>query len=132
MNHQWLSCINTGSAVQVLAVDIAGAFNRVSHLGLLHEIRSNGLAGALHRWLTSYLTDRNLHVVVVGATSQAFPIAAGAPKGSILGPTLFLLNVDDAANVLPDPVSPATYAEDTTLYSTMSSMETATATCQTF
>ena len=88
--------------------------------------------GTLHRWLTSYLTDRNLQVVVGGATSQPFPIAAGVPQGSILGPTLFLLYVNDAADVLPDGVSPATYADDTTLYSTMSSMETATATCQTF
>ena len=54
------------------------------------------------------------------------------PQGSILGPTLFLLYVNDAADVLPDGVSPATYADDTTLYSTMSSMETAMATCQTF
>ena len=132
LNHQWLSCINTGGAVRVLAVDIAGAFDRVSHLGVLHKIRSYGLDGTLHRWLTSYLTDRNLQVVVGGATSQPFPIAAGVPQGSILGPTLFLLYVNDAADVLPDGVSPATYADDTTLYSTMSSMETATATCQTF
>ena len=133
LNHQWLSCINTGGAVRVLAVDIAGAFDRVSHVGVLHKIRSYGLDGTLHRWLTSYLTDRNLQVVVGGATSQPFPIAAGVPQGSILGPvTLFLLYVNDAADVLPDGVSPATYADDTTLYSTMSSMETATATCQTF
>ena len=58
LNHQWLSCINTGGAVRVLAVDIAGAFDRVSHLGVLHKIRSYGLDGTLHRWLTSYLTDR--------------------------------------------------------------------------
>ena len=132
LNHQWLSCINTGGAVRVLAVDIAGAFDRVSHLGVLHKIRSYGLDGTLHRWLTSYLTDRNLQVVVGGVTSQPFPIAAGVPQGSILGPTLFLLYVNDAADVLLDGVSPATYADDTTLYSTMSSMETAMATCQTF
>ena len=132
LDHQWLSCINTGGAVRVMAVDIAGAFDRVSHLGVLHKIRSYGLDGTLHRWLTSYLTDRNIQVVVGGATSQPFPIAAGVPQGSILGPTLFLLYVNDAADVLLDGVSPATYADDTTLYSTMSSMETATATCQTF
>ena len=56
----------------------------------------------------------------------------GGPQGSILGPTLFLLYINDAADVLPDGVSPATYADDTTLYSTMSSMETTMTTCQTF
>ena len=69
--------------------------------------------------MTSSLTDRNLQVVVGGATSQPFPIFAGVPPGSILGPTLFLLYVNDAADVLPDGVSPATYADDTTLYSTI-------------
>ena len=132
LHYQWISCINTGGAVRVVAVDIAGAFDRVAHLGVLHKIRSYGLDGTLHRWLTSYLRDRNLQVVVGGATSQPFPIAAGVPQGSNLGPTLFLLYVNDAADVLPDGVSPATYADDTTLYSTMSSMETATTTCQTF
>ena len=48
LNHQWLSCINTGGAVRVLAVDIAGAFDRVSHVGVLHKIRSYGLDGTLH------------------------------------------------------------------------------------
>ena len=99
---------------------------------MLHKIRSYGLDGALYRWLTCYLTDLNLQVVVGGATSQPFPIAVGAPQGSILGPTLFLLYVNDAADVFLDGVSPATYADNTTLYSTVCSIETATATCQTF
>ena len=73
--------------------------------------------------ITNYLSNRKLQVVVGGATSQPFPVAAGVPQGSILGPILFIVYVNDAADVLPDSVYPATYADDTTLYSTLSSVE---------
>ena len=57
LSHQWLSCMNTSGAVRTVAVDIAGAFDKVSHLGVLHKLRSYGIAGTLHQWMTSYLTD---------------------------------------------------------------------------
>ena len=124
LNREWLTSINTGGAVRVLAVDIAGAFDKVSHAGvILHKLSSYGVGGSLHRWLTDYLSNRTLQVVVGGATSQPFPVAAGVPQGSLLGTTLFLVYVNDAADVLPDSVYPATYADDTALYSTLSSVE---------
>ena len=76
--------MNTGGAVRTLAVDIAGAFDKVSYPGVLHKLRSYGIAGTLHQWMTSYLTDRNLQAVVGGATSSRFPVTAGVPQGSIL------------------------------------------------
>ena len=132
LNHQWLSCLNTGGAVRVLAVDIAGAFDKVSHIGVLHKLRAYGIAGTLHKWLTSYLTDRKLQVAVGGATSRPFPVSAGVPQGSILGPTLFLVYVNDAADILPQGVVPATYADDTTLYSLITSADHAASSCATF
>ena len=132
LNREWLTCLNSGGAVRVLAVDIAGAFDKVSHAGVLHKLSAYGITGNLHNWLTTYLQNRRLQVVVGGAHSQLFPIAAGVPQGSILGPTLFLVYVNDAADVLPNRVNPATYADDTTLFSTLSSAETATADCAAF
>ena len=131
LSHQWLSCMNTGGAVRTLAVDIAGAFDKVSHLGVLHKLRSYGIAGTLHQWMTSYLTDRNLQVVVGGATSSHFPVTAGVPQGSILGPTLFPVYVNDAADVLPPGAVPATYADDTTLYVLIPSVNHAATSCNT-
>ena len=132
ISHQWQSCINAGGAVRALAVDIAGAFDKVSHLGVLHKLRSYGIAGTLHQWLTSYLTDRTLQAVVGGATSPQFPVTAGVPQGSILGPTLFVIYVNDAAEVLPCGVVPATYADDTTLFSLIPSADHAATSCATF
>lgn len=116
LNHAWVSELNRGGAVRVVAVDIAGAFDKVSHRGVIHKAASYGIAGPLLGWLSDYLLDRKLQAVVGGASSQPFPIDAGVPQGSILGPTLFLIYVNDACDVLPDGVTPAVYSDDTALY----------------
>ena len=69
---------------------------------------------------------------VRGATSAPFPVSAGVPQGSILGPTLFLVYANDAADVLPEGVTPATYADDTTLYCIIRSSATAESQCLAF
>ena len=132
LNHQWQSCINVGGAVRVLAVDLAGAFDKVSHVGVLHKLRAYGIDGTLHRWLTSYLSNRHLQAIVGGATSQAFPVTADVPQGSILGPTLFIVYVNDAPGVLPANTVPATYADDTTLFSLIPSIDDVPARCTEF
>ena len=87
-------------------MDIAGAFDKVSHVGVLHKLRSYSNHGSLHLWLTNYLSNRKLQAVAGGAKSQPFPVTAGVPQGSILGPTLFLVYVNDAADVLAVGISP--------------------------
>ena len=132
LNHEWLTAINSGGAVRALAVDIAGAFDKVSHAGVLHKLKSYGIQDTLHTWLTNYLTNRKIQAVVRGATSAPFPVSAGVPQGSILGPTLFLVYANDAADVLPEGVTPATYADDTTLYCIIRSSATAESQCLAF
>ena len=93
----------------------AKAFNRVWHAGLLHKLRSYGISSQIFGFISSFLSNRWLQVVLDGKSSQKYPVNAGVPEGSILGPTLFLLYIND----LPDDVicNIATYANDTTLYS---------------
>ena len=126
LNHEWLTAINGGRAVRALAVDIAGAFDKVSHAGVLHKLKSYGIQDTLHTWLTNYLTNRKIQAVVRGATSAPFPVSAGVPQGSILGPYPFLVYANDAADVLP------TYADDTTLYCIIRSSATAESQCLAF
>ena len=121
-----------GGAVRALAVDIAGAFDKVSHAGVLHKLKSYGIQDTLHTWLTNYLTNRKIQAVVRGATSAPFPVSAGVLQGSILGPTLFLVYANDAADVLPEGVTPATYADDTTLDCIIRSSATAESQCLAF
>ena len=76
---------------------------------------SYGISGQIFGLISSVLSNRQLWVVLDGKSSQEYPVNAGVPQGSILGPTLFLLYIND----LPDDVicNIAIYADDTTLYS---------------
>ena len=98
-----------------MALDISKAFDRVWHAGLLHKRKSYRISGQIFSLISSFLSNRRLRVVLDGKSSQKYPVNAGVPQGSILGPTLFLLCIND----LPDDVicDIAIYTDDTTLYS---------------
>lgn len=121
LSHQFSHTAGQGGAVRVLAVDIAGAFDRVSHRGVLHKLKCMGIDGSLLVWLRHYLHNRQMSAVVGGSTSSSYPISAGVPQGSILGPTLFLAYINDAEDHLPPNLRLAVYADDTTLYQCISS-----------
>ena len=98
-----------------MALDIFKAFGRVWDAGLLHKCKSYGISGQIFGLISSFLSNRPLRVVLDGQSSQEHPVNAGVAQGSILGPTLFLLYIND----LPDDVicNIAIYADDTTLHS---------------
>ena len=106
---------NSSGASQAVALDLSKAFDRVWHAGLLHKLKSYGISGQIFGLISSFLSDRRLQVVLDGESSQEYPVNVGVHQGSILGPTLFLLYIND----LPDDIicDIAIYADDTTLYS---------------
>ena len=106
---------NRSGATGAAALDIFKAFESVWHAGLLHKLRSWGIFGQMFGLISSFLSRGWLRVILDGKSSQEFPVSAGVPQGSILGPTLFLLYIND----LPDGVicGIGIYADDTTLYS---------------
>ena len=102
-------------ATRAVALDISKAFDRLWHAGLLHKLKSCGICAQIFGFISSFLSNRWLWVVLDGKSSQEYPVNAGVPQGSILGPRLFLLYIND----LPDDVicNIAIYADDITLYS---------------
>ena len=98
-----------------MALDISKDFYRVWHPGLLHKLKSYGISGQIFGLISSFLSNRRLQVVLDGKSSEEYPVNVGVPQGSILGPALFQLYIND----LPDDVicDIAIYADDTTLYS---------------
>ena len=105
---------NRSGATQAVALDISKAFNRVWHADLLHKLKSYGISGQIFGLISSFLSNRQLQVVLDGKSSQEYPVNAGVPQGSILGPTLFLLYINDLDDVT---CNTAISADDTTLYS---------------
>ena len=106
---------NRSGATQAVALDISKAFDRIWHAGLFCKLKSYVILGEIFGLISSFLSNRQLQVVLDGTSSQEYPVNAGVPRGFILGPTLFLLYIND----LPDDVicDIAIYADDTTLCS---------------
>ena len=105
---------NRSGATRAVALDISKAFDRLWHAGLLAKLKSYEISGQIFGLISSIFSNRRLQVVLDGKCSQEYPVNAGVAQGSILGPTLFLLYIND----LPDDAicNIAIYADDTTLY----------------
>ena len=106
---------NRSGATGTVALDISKAFDRVWHAGLLHKLKSYGISGQIFGLISSFLSNRRLRVVLDGKSSQEYPVNAGVPQGSILGPTLFVLYINDLADDVICDI--AVYADDTPLLS---------------
>ena len=98
-----------------MALDKSKAFDRVWHAGFLHKRKSYEISGQIFGLISPFLRRRRLQVILDGNSSQEYPVKARFPQGSILGPTIFLLYI----NEFPDNVicNIVIYVEDTTLYS---------------
>ena len=90
------------------------------HNGLLAKLRSKGVSGMLLTWLLSYLHGRSIKVVLSGQSSDASPINASVHQGSILGPLLFSVFIDDLVDTCENQLY--LYADDSTLFAPIRSV----------
>ncbi len=112
LDNEWSQKMDTGEETRVVALDIAGAFDTVWHSGLITRLQSIGIEGDLLLLLENYLADRSLSVVLQGEESNLYPISAGVPQGSLLGPLLWNIFFDEVLHLSPSAVA---YADDLTL-----------------
>jgi len=100
-----------------LFLDLSKAFDTISHEILLSKLNIIGIRGKTNDLIRDYLTNRKQYTEITGKTSSITPITCGVPQGSILGPLLFLLYINDIQNI-PIESEILSFADDTTLFIT--------------
>lgn len=113
--HLFCKAVDQGKEIRVVFLDISKAFDRVWHKGLLYKLQQCGVSGVLYRWFADYLSDRQQRVVINGQTSSWKNVTAGVPQGSVLGPILFLLYINDVVGVVRH-CDIRLFADDTCLF----------------
>ena len=114
MYNTYCQALDTGKEVRAVFCDISKAFDRVWHAGLLEKLRSIGISGELLKWFSSYLVGRKQRIVLQGVESQWSYIKAGVPQGSILGPLLFLIFINDIVTEIGYSIR--LFADDNSLF----------------
>ena len=116
ITHEIFEAFDCNLTLEVRSVflDISKTFDKVWHKGLLYKLKCMGISQEIHKLLENYLSSRFQRVVLNGQTSSWRPILAGVPQGSILGPLLFLIYINDLPNELKSNAK--LFADDTSLF----------------
>ena len=110
----WAKSRNLSRPTDVVFLDLAKAFDSVPHKRLLLKLKSNGIDGRLNAWLSYFLTGRRQRVILRGTRSNWSSVTSGTPQGTILGPLLFFIYINDITNCVSSTVK--LYADDTKIY----------------
>ena len=113
--NNWASCLERRNSVNCVLLDLAKAFDSVPHYHLLLRLESLGVRGNLLSWFNSFLTKCYQRVVINGCFSDWLPVCSGVPQGSVLGPLLFLLYIDEVNHIVSNSVVKL-FADDIALY----------------
>ena len=114
--NDWTKSLDAKTPVDVIYIDLAKAFDSVSHPKLIHKLQKIGVGGTLLHWLSGFLSQREQSVRVQNYLSPPSPVTSGIGQGTILGPLLFILYVNDVTQCFSSVTNIQLYADDAKLY----------------
>ena len=112
--HDLMSYYDQNRQVDTVILDFSKAFDTVPHRKLLHKLEAYGVRGPIHNWITNFLTQRSMCVVVEGEKSRQVDVGSGVPQGNVLGPLLFLCHINDLLDRVTSHIR--LFADDCLLY----------------
>ena len=119
--EDWTSAVDQGYGVDIAYLDFSKAFDSVPHQRLIQKLASYGFSGKLLLWLRGFLSNRYQRVILNGSFSSWCAVTSGVPQGSVLGPLLFTLYINDIPNIVHTNLS--FFADDSKVYSVINTLE---------
>ena len=110
--HDLYTRLDEKKQVDMAILDFSKAFDTVPHQRLLNKLRLYGIDVQLHQWISSFLIGRSQSVLIDGVRSQVDSVDSGVPQGTVLGPLLFLLFINDLPSVLDPGTAVRLFADD--------------------
>ena len=112
--EDWTTILDQRDCVDAAYLDFRKAFDLVSHKHLLLKLEKYGIKGQIGKWIQAFLENRKQRVVIRGAESDELSVLSGVPQGSVLGPILFLIYINDLPKCVECPV--CLFADDSKIY----------------
>ena len=114
--NDWTVNIRNKRSTRVTYIDFSRAFDSIVHKKLLAKLASYGIGGNLYNIIESFLENRAQQVIVDGVSSRVMNVISGVPQGSVLGPLLFIIYVNDLSEVISPEIASKLFADDVKLY----------------
>jgi hypothetical protein len=115
--HDWLVSLNLSHTTDIIYIDFSRAFDSIVHNKLLNKLYSYGITGKLLDWIASFVQNRFQCVAIENCFSSAAKVISGVPQGSVLGPILFIIFINDIDSVCHGQTNIKLFADDAKLYS---------------
>ena len=122
--NDWYRGLYNKKSIEIIFIDFKKAFDSIPHNLLLFKLYKLGIRGKLLNWIQAFLTNRTFRVKIGNSFSDPKNILSGVPQGSVLGPVLFQIYINDIINDIPEGIKIKLFADNLKIYSRFGTNET--------